>query len=174
MEAILLRSGSIAIAAVRELSKQTCENLHNLPTAAGSMLLIVELDSNSGTAAIEAVDTIRKQNGLTTIDVVIANAGLSRCRLPASQIPASELRDHFSVNTIGPLLLFQSTLPLLQSSQKTPKFIVVSSIVSSMTLMQDFPSTPTVYGASKAALNFIVGRIHFENPSIVAFAVHPG
>jgi NAD(P)-dependent dehydrogenase (short-subunit alcohol dehydrogenase family) len=39
----------------------------------------------------------------------------------------------------------------------------------------DFGQLPvTAYGSSKAAVNYIVRKIHFENPDLIAFPIHPG
>lgn len=76
------------------------------------------------------------------------------------------------MNTIGPLVLFQATIGLLKKSGK-PKFVVVSSIMGSIELAPSMPPI-TVYGSSKAAVNYIVRRIHAENPELIAFPLHPG
>lgn len=72
------------------------------------------------------------------------------------------------------MLLFKAVYPLLAKSSTAPKFIVISSTVASLTLMQPLPATP--YGVSKVGLNYIVRRIHTEHKDegLIAFPLHPG
>lgn len=105
---------------------------------------------------------------------MIANAGISAYFGKATETPAEQMRDHFSVNTIGSLLLFQATASLLSLAER-PKFVAISSGAGSIGGMEALKDVQnTAYGASKAALNFVVRRIHFENPSLIAFCVNPG
>jgi len=83
------------------------------------------------------------------------------------------MADHFAVNTIAPLLLFQATAPLLNSAA-TPKFVVLSSGAGSISDVDKLPVENTAYGASKAAVNFVTRRIHYENPNLIAFPINPG
>ena len=85
----------------------------------------------------------------------------------------SDLMEHFDVNTAGVVRIFQATLPLLQKSSK-PLFVVNSSVAGTISGMEHMPFTVSSYGASKAAVNFLTRRIHFENEDIIAVAVHPG
>jgi norsolorinic acid ketoreductase len=40
--------------------------------------------------------------------------------------------------------------------------------------MANYPSIATGYGASKASLNWITRRIHFDHPELIAFPIYPG
>jgi len=103
---------------------------------------------------------------------VIANSGIYSNAL-ASKVTVKELQEIYNVNTIGPVLLFQASLDLLLKSEK-PKFVVVSSTMGSIELAPVFPAPTTAYGSSKAAVNYIVRRIHAENEKLIAFPIHPG
>lgn len=72
--------------------------------------------------------------------------------------------------TISNLVLFQKTYPLLQAST-VPKFIVMSSIGGSFIRGAPVPGY-IVYGASKAAVNYLTRKIHFECPNISSNFVH--
>jgi norsolorinic acid ketoreductase len=63
-----------------------------------------------------AVQTLVSEYGISKLDIVIANAGVSKDFGPALRTPAKEMLDHFTVNTMGPLLLFQATAPLLKAA----------------------------------------------------------
>lgn len=162
------------VAAVRNPSGKEAQDLKSLPRSEGSQLLLVKIESTSETDAVEAVKSIQSQ-GVSHLDVVIANAGIFKTEafVEVAKIKTSDLTEHVDVNVNGPVRLFQATLPLLRAA-KQPKFVVISSAVSTITNAEYIPYTVTSYGASKAALNFFLRRIHIENPDIVAIAFHPG
>lgn len=88
--------------------------------------------------------------------------------------PVTEVRDHFEVNTIGPLILFQETWPLLQTASN-PIFVAIAAGVGSIgESMVSIPIPATAYGISKAAVNYLVRKIHFEFPELTSFALCPG
>lgn len=76
-----------------------------------------------------------------------------------------------NVNGIGPLLLFQAVFPLLKRGSK---FVGVSSAISSIGGMEMRPFPCGAYGMSKAVLNYVVRKCHFENEELVVFALDPG
>ena len=121
----------------------------------------------------QAVEKLQNTHGIKHIDVVIANAGISQYYGQVSETPLSEVREHFEVNTIGVLTLYQATLPLLLKSPD-PIFVALSSGVSSIGTMEDIPIPVTAYGMSKAALNYMVRKIHFDNEKLIAFVICPG
>jgi norsolorinic acid ketoreductase len=59
------------------------------------------------------------------------------------------MQEHFLVNAIGPVLLFQAVLPLL-SKARNPKFVVMSSSAGTIADTEKRPFPNTAY---KAALN---------------------
>ncbi|KAM0746071.1 NAD(P)-binding protein [Meredithblackwellia eburnea MCA 4105] len=105
------------------------------------------------------------------LDVVIANAGVSHSFAPALEVSIDAVRDHFEVNTLGPLILFQAVGHLLLKGTN-PKWILMSTGAASMG--KPFPIENTAYGTSKAAANFIITRIHREYPSVTTIAINPG
>ena len=74
---------------------------------------------------------------------------------------------------IGPLALFQVVLPLLQISTKLEQFVTVSSPIGSIGGMGPDPAPMAAYGASKAALNYLTRKIHFEYGCLISFPVSP-
>lgn len=67
------------------------------------------------------------------------------------------------VNTNGPLVLFQTTYPLLKES-KTPKFVTISSGMGSITFAGQTDVLTIPYGASKAAVNWVTRKLHHDFP----------
>jgi hypothetical protein len=59
-------------------------------------------------------------------------------------------------------VLFQSTHALLQASA-APRFVAISSGAGSIELIPTIPIDGGPYGSSKAALNWVVRKIHYEN-----------
>jgi norsolorinic acid ketoreductase len=161
---------SIVIAGVRNPSNVT--ELKAVVPASLSRLIIIKIDSTSETDAAKAVEEIKSQ-GITHIDTVIANAGLGSYWGSALETPASAMVDHYKVNALGPLLLFQAVWPLLEAA-KTPKFITIGTPVGSIGELESFPLPSMAYGSSKAALHFITRKLHFEFPALISYTIGPG
>ena len=118
------------------------------------------------------------------MDVIIANAGklgspdsrvvptdhtgVSSGVQPISTVSAETIQADFTINTIGPLVLFQSFAPLLESSD-IAKFVVISSMLGQVT--ESLPWPHNAYGLSKAAVNFIVKKIDQETEGVAAFPI---
>ena len=173
LEVYLSRPNSIVVAAVRDPSNETSKSLSSITVGKGSKLIVVKLDSLSETDAKSAVQLLKSEHGIDHLDTVVANSGIANYYGTALETPISELRDHINVNTIGTLILFQATWPLLQFSQN-PKFILISTGIASMGYMENIPMPVTAYGSSKAAANFIVLKMHYEHPQLTVFPLHPG
>ena len=174
MKHYLSRPNTTVIGTVRDPSAPDSKVLKSLPTAHGSKVIVVKVESKSDRSAAEAISSL-PQHGVSHIDVVIANAGIFRQAAfqKVSEMKTADLMEHVNVNAAGVIRLFQAVLPLLQKASK-PIFMVVSSGVATIAGMEYVPFTVSSYGASKATINYLVRRIHFENPELIAFAVHPG
>ena len=136
-------------------------------------MIIVPLDGSSDTSVFTAVELLKTKYGIKSLDLVIANAGIATFYGTALQTSLEGTREHLQVNVVGVLALFQAVYPLL-STASAPKFVPLTSTIGSIGEMQHIPVFSTAYGASKAALNYITRKIHFENPGIIAFPINPG
>ena len=169
VEALSARPDTLVFAGTRQPSDS--DRLHQLSEERGNVRVVkltaADVEDNTAAAA-----EVRRVAG--RVDVVIANAGVA-FMAPAATSDLSSLRHNFEVNTVGPLLLFQCALPLLQQSN-SPKFLLISSIAGSLALQQTLPFPVAGYGATKAAANYITRKLHFEHEKegLVAFPVHPG
>ncbi|KAH8776313.1 aflatoxin biosynthesis ketoreductase nor-1 [Diaporthe sp. PMI_573] len=174
---ILQKPSSTVIAAVRDPAHATSKSLLDLTKGPNSKLIIVKLDSNVATDAADAVAQLRDQ-GITYLDIVIANAGIAQDGNSIRETSASNVLKHFSINAIGPLTLFQATADLLKASKTgTPRFIAISTIVGSIgsqEILANFPKISSPYGASKAALNWFIRLLSFEEPWLTSWVFHPG
>jgi NAD(P)-dependent dehydrogenase (short-subunit alcohol dehydrogenase family) len=107
------------------------------------------------------------------LDVLVNNAGvLDDNDDTISDLPAERLRRMFETNTIGPLLVTQTFIPLLRKSSAA-RIINVSSGVGRLTSMS--PAVPA-YGISKTALNGVTGKFAAElkRSGIAVNSVDPG
>ena len=165
------RPNSLVYAGARQPSKadklQAAAQQH-------SNLHMVQLDVGSDADHTAAAKRVEQEAG--RVDVVLANAGIAAADAyqQTGQQSLDLLREHFEVNTVGPVRLFNAFLPLLQRSAD-PKYVVVSSLVGSIASQSYFPTLHVAnYGSSKAAINFITQRIHLEHPQLTAFPLSPG
>jgi norsolorinic acid ketoreductase len=74
-----------------------------------------------------------------------------------------DVRKYVEVNTIGPLNLIKAFKPLLEASP-APKFFVITAHIGSIADIESLPYPTFAYDASKASTNYLVRKIHFENP----------
>jgi norsolorinic acid ketoreductase len=132
---------------------------------------ILKLESISETDAAAVAKSVEEISG--GLDGVIANAGIAQNWQKAEEADIESLKEHFLVNVGGPLILFKALYPLLLKRQ-TRKFITVSSLAGNIGDILPFPMT--IYGSSKAALNYITKSIHKEQSpnGFVVFPIHPG
>ncbi|KAF5597959.1 short-chain dehydrogenase reductase SDR [Fusarium pseudoanthophilum] len=178
VKTFLARPSLTVIVGVRDPSHPTSKALHDLPVGKGSKLIIIKLDSSVPSDAAAAVATLKAEHGIDSLDIVIANAGIATDGGLVRDTTVDNIKKHFEVNTIGPVILFQAVADLLQASKTgNPLFIAISTLLGSMGSMENLvalPSTNSPYGGSKAALNWFIRRLRFEEPWLTSFVIHPG
>ncbi|KAK6207009.1 aflatoxin biosynthesis ketoreductase nor-1 [Colletotrichum tabaci] len=177
VQRILQKPSTTVIAAVRDPSHPTSKALADLPKGPDTKLIIVKLDSTVETDATDAVAQLREQ-GIDSLDLVIANAGIAQGGTSVRNTSIANTQKHFNVNVIGPLTLFQATADLLKATKTgSPKFVAISTIVGSIgsqEVLSNFPEMSSPYGASKAALNWFIRLLSFEEPWLTSWVFHPG
>ncbi|KAF9035354.1 NAD(P)-binding protein [Hymenopellis radicata] len=152
------------IAAVRDISSQSFTNIcgkypgkiHAMKYVANNQALAKEIKAKFG-----------------RVDTVVSCAAIGNNLATILETPLEEFEDHFPANAVGVVVLFQTLYGLLKSS-KAPKFIPISSVAGSLTASMSLPATANTYGVSKAALDYIARRTHFENDRLVCFPLDPG
>ncbi|KAJ9607444.1 hypothetical protein H2200_008517 [Cladophialophora chaetospira] len=169
------RPNTLAIAAIRDgPDSEAAKALTSLPVGSGSKIVVAEYDASSRIAAVELVSYITSTHKVSSLDIVIANAGILKHFGPAKEASAETISEHFEINTLAPILLYQATRELLNASKQTPKFIFISSSIGSNGLQDHYPLPVLAYGLSKNALNWAASRIHREEDRIVIIAQQPG
>jgi len=169
---LLARPNTTVIAGVRDPSHASSQGLSKLPVGKSSSLIVVKLESYPKESALEAVKDLQQNHGISSLDVVIANAAIAKVFPTVAAVDVEDMAEHYLVNTIGVVALFQAVLPLLSNSQKQRKFIAISSKAGSIGNMDKVPNS--AYGVTKAALNYIVKKIHLEHEDIIAVPIDPG
>ncbi|KAI4676553.1 uncharacterized protein J4E88_007471 [Alternaria novae-zelandiae] len=170
VETYLARPNNTVIAVARTTS--SAESLKSLPAGKDSKLIVVAYDSRDTEGPKKAIEQLKSQ-GITTIDTVIANAGISSDYAPVASVSLDVLKSHVEVNAYGPLLLFQAVLPLLLKSSN-PKFAALGTPIASITGMESRPFPMAAYGMSKVMLHWMVCKAHFDHPELTAFVLDPG
>ncbi len=125
------------VAGVRNPSHPTCQALSTLPNDPSSSLVIVQIESASKSSALAAMETLQAKYEIDTLDIVIANAGISTAYPTVADASVGDMENHYLVNVIGPVLLFQATRPLLYRST-VGKFAVMSSSAGTIGDSKDF------------------------------------
>jgi norsolorinic acid ketoreductase len=189
VSAYLQKPDNVVIAAVRNPTDSTSLVLQDLPKHPSSTLIIVKIESTSETDPALAMAELSTKYNITTLDVVIANAGISQIYPAVADAKAEDMMKHFHVNVVGVVFLFQAVLPLLrqtlasaspnsmpqqQQQQRQAKFVTMSTSAATIGNQEHVPVPNAAYGPSKAALNWITKKIHLENPDIIAFPLDPG
>lgn len=176
----LSRPQHTVLAFVRDPQHETSQSLFSEATGAGSKVVLVPYDASDLAAAdktVSYIDTNHPEILSSGIDAVIANAGISQYFGPSLDASPELYRDHFTTNTLGPLMLFKAIFSLLKlaaskKSESKSRFIAISSaggstaFVSSQQVAFDTEGKPRAgalpYGASKCALNHIMARLSLE------------
>ncbi|KAH7346236.1 hypothetical protein BKA65DRAFT_273297 [Rhexocercosporidium sp. MPI-PUGE-AT-0058] len=172
LTALITRPNTTIIAAVRDTSAAT-KSLSSVPVGKDSKIIIVKLDATVDSDPAAAVNELKSKHNITKVDILLSNAGLLDTIAPVLETTPDAVRRHIQVNTIGPLTLIQAFMPLLLASE-SPKFLVISSTIGSIADMESFQAPFFACGMSKAAVNYLVRKIAFENPKVVSAAFHPG
>lgn len=74
----------------------------------------MKIDSVDPVSPAAVLAELQSAHNIQRLDVVIANAGIAKIYPLAREAMFSDLREHFEVNTFGPLALFQAFVPLLE------------------------------------------------------------
>jgi len=119
------------IAAVRSPLSPSSLALSTLPTGVGSHLITVKIDASIETDPGEAVETLRSTHGISHLDVVVANAGVSYVFPKVSELKIEDLQGHLMPNVFGVVWLYQAMLPLLLKAER-PRWVTMGTIAGSI------------------------------------------
>lgn len=114
------------VAANRDPAHTTSKALLDLPKRDGSRLVMVKYDAGVEGSAFDAVKQIQEQ-GVVHLDTVVANAAISNLYPLVKDAQRYDLLEHYRVNVLGPVELYQATRDLLQKSVGKPIFAFLGS-----------------------------------------------
>ncbi|KAK9390656.1 aflatoxin biosynthesis ketoreductase nor-1-like protein [Lipomyces mesembrius] len=157
LEAYVLKPNTTVIAGVRDVASSE-KSLSSVKLGTGSKIITVKLDSADKTGAKVAVEELTTEHD----DVVIANAGIAKYWGTVLDSPSEEFVEHYN-----------ATWSLLDRVA-SPKFVVITSFLGSITGIDNFPIPDAAYASSKAAINFIARKLHFEHEKLLVVTINPG
>jgi NAD(P)-dependent dehydrogenase (short-subunit alcohol dehydrogenase family) len=183
----LLEEGYAVVATCRAPATSTgLQDLLHTGSGVGSgrLLGVVPLDVSDGRSVTAALATVTGELGLTSLDVLINNAGVATAKHPDEPVleaTAEDMQSVFTTNVVGPMLVTQTFYPLLLASSSSsssslasalPKVVNVSSRMGSISLYQGEPQEHLLF-VSVIYLLFIIVVIyscrHFARRSDVGF-----
>lgn len=161
------------IAACRNPDK--AEELKKLTSVANN-LHIVRLDVRDFSSYDKLSTEVNQIVGTKGLDLLINNAGVAAFKT-LSQVSPKDMLESLEVNTVAPLILTKTLLPLIKASdaEKRSKLIVnISAIIGSISENNQGGMYP--YRTSKAALNMITKSVaaDLEKEGILCVSMHPG
>jgi len=185
VQALLVRPRTTIIATVRpgapvvSLSEACLE----ISKGEGTILhaLAVNVSAGTETSALKRLLDHEIGPNVDHVDVFISSIGHTDVMKPVLETSPQAMREPFEVNTITPLTWLQAFWPLMVASLEesvaaapTKLFFLSSSVGCIGEWMEPMPGG--AYGPAKAALNWVVRKLHFElaKEGMVSVAVHPG
>ena len=131
-------------------------------------LLFVQMDVGNEDSIKKAAKEVQSKN--IKIDVIVNNAGVLLDSESINEVSSEKILTTFRVNTLGPILVIQNFLPIMN---KNGRIINVSSGLGAFSEMSSYAPT---YSISKSALNAVTKQFSYslEEKSISVNSVSPG
>lgn len=169
--ALLRRPSTTVVATVRDTSSNAAQSLKSLDTGSDSKLVLLPLDMKH----VEPLSSALSDAGITSLDIVISNAGLNSGFDSVEETQIQTLRDDYEVNVVGTFALFQVCQSLLVKGE-AKKFVVITSSVGSIKGLEMENMPGVSYGASKAAVNWVSKKLSVEyaKHGFKIGIIHPG
>jgi norsolorinic acid ketoreductase len=88
----------------------------------------VRYDASSEQSATDAVSELQAKHGIDHLDIVVANAGISKSWPLVKDVKRADIQEHVEVNVMGVVSLYQVVRELLQRSADGPRFVAIGSM----------------------------------------------
>ncbi|KZV62033.1 NAD(P)-binding protein [Peniophora sp. CONT] len=156
----------------------TCRNpdaatdLAALGKSAQGRLHIFALDTSDPASISSAPEHTRAALGEQGLDYLLCSAAVVRLGDSVMVMSAEDMTRSFAVNVVGPALLAQAFLPLLERPGARGVIMNMSSGLGSIGL--DCGPKCASYSVTKAALNMLTYKQAKEKPNLVSFVIDPG
>lgn len=141
-----------------------------------SNLNLLQLDTKDYANYDNFKGQVSKIVGNQGLSLLINNAGIAFVTTLDNVTP-EKMMELYEVNTVTPLMLSKSLLPLLRQSSKNGNRTMITNISSKMGSMEDNQQgSYYAYRASKAALNQVTVSmsVDLKKDKIVVNCIHPG
>jgi NAD(P)-dependent dehydrogenase (short-subunit alcohol dehydrogenase family) len=111
--------------------------------------------------------------GVTSVDVLVNNAGVSSAARTLGEVTGAELQRVFAVNAFGPILVARALRGLLEAGRRRLIVNVSSQLAS---IANNTGGSSYAYRSSKTALNQLTVCLanEWRAAGITCLAVHPG
>jgi NAD(P)-dependent dehydrogenase (short-subunit alcohol dehydrogenase family) len=116
----------IVVAAVRDPSHEAVQKLSNLSTAEGTKIIVVKYDASVEQSAFDAIKEATEK-GVDHLDYVIASAGIAKLYPTVKDAKRADILEHFEVNVLSVVALYQAARPLLEKSIIGPVYAIMGS-----------------------------------------------
>lgn len=116
----------VVVAAVRDPSHESAQKLSKVSTAEGTSIIVVKYDASVEQSAFDAVKEATEK-GVDHLDYVIANAGIAKLYPYVKDAKRADILEHFEVNVLSVIALYQATRPLLEKSTVGPVYAIMGS-----------------------------------------------
>ncbi|KAL6821934.1 NAD(P)-binding protein [Trichoderma sp. SZMC 28015] len=172
VESFLSLPNHTVISANRDTSHPTSKALADLPKAEGSNLVVLKYDAGVEQDAFDLVKDLKGEHAINHLDIVVANAGISKSYPLVKDVRRVDIQEHIDINAYGVVSLYQATRDLLQKSTKKPIFVTIGSGAGALGRQPPVPNA--AYGPSKVLVNWYGVRINAEDEWLNAFVLEPG
>ncbi|KAI0325655.1 C-factor [Cubamyces sp. BRFM 1775] len=166
---LLADPANTVVATCRNPDKAT--GLHALKDGAKGTLHIVQLDvadEDSIRNSYKAVEPLIGDKGL---DYLYNNAAINEGFDKAFDFTADRMLRTIKANVIGPALIAQTYLPLLEKGKRK---VIVNMTSGLASIGLDLGDKCATYSISKTALNMLTYKQKAERPDITAVLIDPG
>ncbi|WRT64231.1 uncharacterized protein IL334_001160 [Kwoniella shivajii] len=150
------------------LGLRNVDTMPEIKAGQGIKVIKVKIDSGDIGSPKKAMEELKSQ-GIDKLDIVIANAAIGDCFGALSEVDLSSFEEHWRINVLAPLALYQACVPLMPEGCK---FVWMSSGASIIDRVPD--KTDAGYGITKCCMNYLARYAHFEQPKIISFSLSPG
>ncbi|KAH9852407.1 NAD-P-binding protein [Lenzites betulinus] len=170
---LLESPNNLVVASCRNPDKATA--LSDLRQTGKGTLHVVKMDVGDFEGVRASAPVLEKILGETRLDYLINNAGIAVLD-PVFAFDPEKFLSSFRTNTIGPAVLSQVCLPLLEKGH-AKKIVHISSTSGSIASLAETPNAflpIPAYSMSKTALNMLAYKQKLERPDITIIPMCPG
>lgn len=148
------------------------EDLQALAEEHSERLSILECDVTDGDSVDAALDSVT--DAVDGLEVVLNNAGVMGERGDIEDVDPAEIGRVFAVNTLGPIRVAQTFLPLLREGRRPRRLVHMTSLMGS--IEDNRSGGAYAYRISKCGLNMTSRSmaVDLAGEGIVSVVLHPG